>query len=233
VSLVLLAILVAIWASILVPLLRRERATWPGGRRPPVHDDGSTPAGGGGAVVWRLEPPSLDQTAGEAGRTAPLGSRSRTRGARRRRFEPLQVGEAQHRYMTDSLTVIDGGGDDDDLPEEPAGRVVLGPVARWGRVAASAQRNAPDRRRAVVRRRQVLAELAVAAAAAVIPALAAGGRWWALATAAWSLLAAYLLALAVLARRRHAASRPARAGGPSATATTAGPRLAAVPVSPE
>jgi hypothetical protein len=201
VSLVLVAILVAIWASILVPLLRRERATWPGGRRPPVHGDGSTPTRGG-AVVWRLEPPSLDRTTGEAGHTAPLA-------------------------------VIDGGGDDEDLPEEPAGRVVLGPVARWGRVAASAQRSAPDRRRAVFRRRQVLAVLAVAAVAAVVPALAAGGRWWALATAAWSLLAAYLLALAVLARRRHAASRPARAGGPSATATTAGPRLAAVPVSPE
>jgi hypothetical protein len=202
VSLVLVAILVAIWASILVPLLRRERATWPGRRRPPVHGDGSTPARGG-AVVWRLEPPSLDRTAEEAGRTAPLA-------------------------------VIDGdGGDDDDLLEEPAGRVVLGPVARWGRVVASVQRSAPERRRAVYRRRQVLAVLAVAAAAAVVPALAAGGRWWALATAAWSLLAAYLLALAVLARRRHAGSRPARAGEPSATATPAGPRLAAVPVSPE
>jgi hypothetical protein len=195
VSLVLVAILVAIWASILVPLLRRERATWPGRRRPPVHGDGSTPARGG-AVVWRLEPPSLDRTAEEAGRTAPLA-------------------------------VIDGGGGDDDLLEEPDGRVVLGPVARWGRVVASVRRSAPDRRRAVFRRRQVLAVLVVAAAAAVVPALAAGGRWWALATAAWSLLAAYLLALAVLARRRHAASRPARAGGP------AGPRLAAVPVSPE
>jgi hypothetical protein len=200
VSLVLAAILVAIWASILVPLLRRERATWPGRRRPPVHGDGSTPARG--AVVWRLEPPSLDRTAEEAGRTAPLA-------------------------------VIDGGGgDDDDLLEEPAGRVVLGPVARWGRVVASVQRSAPERRRAVYRRRQVLAVLAVAAAAAVVPVLAAGGRWWALATAAWSLLAAYLLALAVLARRGHA-SRPARAGEPSATATPAGPRLAAVPVSPE
>jgi hypothetical protein len=201
VSLVLVAILVAIWASILVPLLRRERATWPGGRRPPLHGDRSTPAGGG-AVVWRLEPPSLDRTAGEVGRTGPLA-------------------------------VIDGGGDDDDLSEEPGGRVVLGPVARWGRVVASVRRSAPDRRRAVFRRRQVLAVLVVAAAAAVVPALAAGGRWWALATAAWSLLAAYLLALAVLARRRHAASRPARAGEPSATATPAGPRLAAVPVSPE
>jgi hypothetical protein len=201
VSLVLVAILVAIWASILVPLLRRERATWPGRRRPPVHGDGSTPARGG-AVVWRLEPPSLDRTAEEAGRTAPLA-------------------------------VIDGGGGDDDLLEEPDGRVVLGPVARWGRVVASVQRSAPERRRAVYRRRQVLAVLAVAAAAAVVPALAAGDRWWALATAAWSLLAAYLLALAVLARRRHAASRPARAGEPSATATPAGPRLAAVPVSPE
>jgi hypothetical protein len=205
VSLVLVAILVAIWASILVPLLRRERATWPGGHRLPVHGDRSTPARGG-AVVWRLEPPSLDRTAGAAGRTAPLA-------------------------------VIDGGGDDDDLPddlpEEPAGRVVLGPVARWGRVVASVQRSAPDRRRAVFRRRQVLAVLVVAATAAVVPALAAGGRWWASATAAWSLLAAYLLALAVLARRRHAASRPARAGGPAATATPAGPRLAAVPVSPE
>jgi hypothetical protein len=200
VSLVLVAILVAIWASILVPLLRRERATWPGRRRPPVHGDGSTPARGG-AVVWRLEPPSLDRTAEEAGRTAPLA-------------------------------VIDGGGgDDDDLLEEPAGRVVLGPVARWGRVVASVQRSAPERRRAVYRRRQVLAVLAVAAVVAVVPA--AGGRWWALATAAWSLLAAYLLALAVLARRRHAASRLARAGEPSATATPAGPRLAAVPVSPE
>lgn len=199
-SLVLVAILVAIWASILVPLLRRERATWPGRRRPPVHGDGSTPARGG-AVVWRLEPPSLDRTVEEAGRTPPLA-------------------------------VIDGGGgDDDDLLEEPAGRVVLGPVARWGRVVASVQRSAPERRRAVYRRRQVLAVLAVAAAVAVVPA--AGGRWWALATAAWSLLAAYLLALAVLARRRHAASRPARAGEASATATPAGPRLAAVPVSPE
>jgi hypothetical protein len=201
VSLVLVAILVVIWASILVPLLRRERATWPGRRRPPVHGDGSTPARGG-AVVWRLEPPSLDRTAEEAGRTAPLA-------------------------------VIDGGGGDDDLLEEPDGRVVLGPVARWGRVVASVQRSTPERRRAVYRRRQVLAVLAVAAAAAVVPALAAGDRWWALATAAWSLLAAYLLALAVLARRRHAASRPARAGEPSATATPAGPRLAAVPVSPE
>lgn len=200
-SLVLVAILVAIWASILVPLLRRERATWPGGRRPPVRGDGSTPARGG-AAVWRLEPPSLDRTAEEAGRTAPLA-------------------------------VIDGSGGDDDPLEEPAGRVVLGPVARWGRVVASVQRSAPDRRRAMFRRRQVLAVLASSAAAAVVPALAAGGRWWALATAAWSLLAAYLLALAVLARRRHAASRPARAGGSSATTTTAGPRLAAVPVSPE
>jgi hypothetical protein len=201
VSLVLVAILVAIWASILVPLLRRERATWPGGRRPPVRGDGSIPARGG-ALVWRLEPPPLGRTAEEAGRTAPLA-------------------------------VIDGGGGDDDLLEEPAGRVVLGPVARWGRVVASAQPSAPDRRRAVFRRRQVLAVLAVAAIAAVVPALAAGGRWWALATVAWSLPAAYLLALAVLARRRHAASRSARAGGPSATATTAHPRLAAVPVSPE
>jgi hypothetical protein len=199
VSLVLVAILVAIWASILVPLLRRERATWPGGRRSPAHGGGSTPARG--AVVWRIEPPSLDRMAGEAGRTAPPAA-------------------------------LDGG-EDDDLPEEPAGRVVLGPVARWGRAAASVRPSAPDRRRALFRRRQVLAALVVAAAAAVVPALAAGGRWWALATAAGLLPAAYLLALAVLARRRHAASRPVRAGGPSAPATPAGPRLAAVPAPPE
>jgi hypothetical protein len=203
VSLVLVAILVAIWASILVPLLRRERAAWPGGRRAPLHGGPSAPARGGRAV-WRPEPQALDRMAGEPGRRPPL-------------------------------TAIDGGAGDsppDELHEEPAGRVVLGPVARWGRAAASRQ-PAPDRRRAVFRRRQVLAVLVVGAAAAAVPALLAGGRWWLPATASGVLLAAYLLALAVLARRRHAAARPARAGGGPAPAGAAGPRLVAVPASPE
>jgi hypothetical protein len=200
VSLVLVAILVAIWASILVPLLRRERAAWPGGHRPPVHGGTSTPTRGGRAV-WRLEPQTLDRMAGEPGRMV-------------------------------RLTAIDGGADDDDLPGEPAGRVVLGPVAFWGRAAASGQRRVPGGRRAVFRRRQILAVLVVAVAATALPARLAGGRWWAPAIIAGVLLAAYLVALAVLARRRHAASRPARAGGRPAPAA-AGPRLAAVPASPE
>jgi hypothetical protein len=203
VSLVLVAILVAIWASILVPLLRRERATWPGGRRAPLH--GTTASARGGRAVWRPEPQALDRMAAEPGRRPPL-------------------------------TAIDGGaGDDpaDELHQEPAGRVVLGPVARWGRVAASRQPPAPDhRRRAVFRRRQILAMLVAGAAAATVPALLAGGRWWLPATATGALLAAYLLALAVLAARRHAGARPARGGGGTAPAG-AGPRLAAVPAAPE
>ena len=204
-SLVLVAILVAIWASILVPLLRRERATWPGGRRSPAHG-GAVASSRGGRAVWRPEPPALDRMAGEPALRAPP-------------------------------TAIDGGaGDDlaDDLAEEPAGRVVLGPVARWGRAAAPGRRRrAPDPRRAVFRRRQVLAVLAAAAAAAAAPALLAGGRWWLPALLAGVLLAAYLLALAILARRRHAGAGPPRARGGPAPASAAGPRLAAVPASPE
>jgi hypothetical protein len=58
VSLVLLAILVAIWASILVPLLRRDHGNWPGRARavaPPAA------AGRGGRAVWRPEPEFLEE----------------------------------------------------------------------------------------------------------------------------------------------------------------------------
>lgn len=58
-SLVLLAILVVIWASILVPLLRRDRGNWPGGRRP-ARGAGSAFAAGGGRAVWRPETEPLE-----------------------------------------------------------------------------------------------------------------------------------------------------------------------------
>jgi hypothetical protein len=60
VSLVLLAILVVIWASILVPLLRHDRGTWPGGHRPPARS-GSASAARGGRAVWRPAPETLEE----------------------------------------------------------------------------------------------------------------------------------------------------------------------------
>jgi hypothetical protein len=79
VSLVLLAILVVIWASILVPLLRRDRGVWPGGHRPPA-PAGNPPAARGGRAVWRPAPETLEAagpTVPELAVVAPAGARMR------------------------------------------------------------------------------------------------------------------------------------------------------------
>jgi hypothetical protein len=179
VSLVLLAILVVIWASILVPLLRRDRGNWPGGRRPVAAPSGNASAGRGGRAVWRPEPES---------------------------FEEAEV-------SVPDLTVV-------PPPSGGAGRPVP--------AAARGGRRAPDKRRAVFRRRRVLAALVLAALVTAVPALLLGGGWLALEAAPGLPLAAYLIALVLLARRRNGAA-PRAAAHVAATPRS----LAAVPAAPE
>jgi hypothetical protein len=89
------------------------------------------------------------------------------------------------------------------LQGEPGGRV---------RRLPASQRRRPVRRRvasrAVIRRRRVLAALAVAELAGLRVWAAIGGRWWVAAAAAGVALAAYLLALVVLARSRARGRSP-------------------------
>ncbi len=59
-SLVLLAILVVIWASILVPLLHGDHGNWPGRGRGAT-PSGKVPAGRGGRAVWRPAPEFLEE----------------------------------------------------------------------------------------------------------------------------------------------------------------------------
>jgi hypothetical protein len=102
VSLVLLAILVAIWASILVPLLRRDHGNWPGRGRT-ASPAGDAPAGRGGRAVWRPEPEFLEEaevTVPDLTVVAPLFG------------EP---GRARPPWAED---------DDEEPERDPAGRVV-------------------------------------------------------------------------------------------------------------
>jgi hypothetical protein len=187
VSLVLLAILVVIWASILVPLLRRDHGNWPGGRRPP-EPTGNARAGRGGRAVWRPEPESLEEaevSVPDLTVVLPLPDRA---------GRPLVPWTGDIGVPHPALA---GG----------AGE----PGRGFGAAAAGRGRAAPRRRRAVFRRRRVLAVLVLVAAAAAVPALLLGGGWLALELAPGLLLAAYLLLLVVLAHRRHGAGRPAPA----------------------
>jgi hypothetical protein len=198
VSLVLLAILVVIWASILVPLLRGDRGTWPGGRRP-LAPSGNAAAARGGRAVWRPAPQTLEEaevTVPELTVAAPAGGAWRTR----------------HPWAGDL-----------GAPDVPAGPSEVAAGTGW----AAAGRGGPAAgRRALFRRRRVLAVLLLLAVATAVPALLLGGGWLALELAPGLLLAGYLLALVLLARRRHGASRPAPARPPVRP-------LAAVPAAPE
>ena len=199
-SLVLLAILVVIWASILVPLLRRDHGNWPGGRRPP-EPTGNARAG---RAVWRPESGSLEEA------------------------------EVSVPDLTVVLPLPDRAGrplvpwtGDIGVPHPALAGGAGEPGRGFGAAAAGRGRAAPRRRRAVFRRRRVLAVLVLVAAAAAVPALLLGGGWLALEAAPLGLLAAYLLALVLLARRRHGAAAPAAPRVPT-------PRsLAAVPAAPE
>jgi hypothetical protein len=221
VSLVLLAILVVIWASILVPLLRRDRGNWPGGRRP-LAPSGNAFAGRGGRAVWRPEPESFEEAevsvpdltvvlplSGEAGRsrlpwTGDIGARHPAFAA--------DAGEAGHEFGP----AVAGHG---------SGPTVAGID---GPAAAGRGRPASQQRRAVFRRRQVLAVLLLAAAATAVPGLLLGGGWLALEAAPLGLVTAYLLALVLLARRRHGAAAEVVAARILSTRS-----LAAVPAAPE
>jgi hypothetical protein len=209
VSLVLLAILVVIWASILVPLLRRDHGNWPGGRRPAV-PHGTAAGGRGGRAVWRPAPESPEEaevSVPDLTVVLPLPDRA---------DRPLvpwsgDIAASHPAFATD--------------PDE-AGHG-FGPAGAWRRRRPASGRDRPTRRRrrAVFRRRQVLAALVLAAVATPVPALLLGGSWLALEAAPLGLLAAYLLALVLLARRRHGATNPAPARIPRS--------LAAVPAAPE
>jgi len=207
VSLVLLAILVVIWASILVPLLRRDHGNWPGGRHP-VAPSGT---GRGGRAVWRPAPESLEEaevSVPDLTVVLPLLDRAG------RPLVPWTggIGAPHPAFASDADEAGHGFG-----PAE-AGR-------HW---PPADGRDRPTRRRhrAVFRRRQVLAVLVMAAVATAVPALLRGGGWLALEAAPLGLLAAYLIALVLLARRRHGASNPAPARIPTRP-------LAAVPAAPE
>jgi hypothetical protein len=78
VSLVLLAILVVIWASILVPLLHHDRGTWPGGRRRPA-PSGGPPAARGGRAVWRPAPETLEEAEVTVPELLPVAGTARMR----------------------------------------------------------------------------------------------------------------------------------------------------------
>jgi hypothetical protein len=206
VSLVLLAILVVIWASILVPLLRRDRGNWPGGRRP-LEPAGNAAAGRGGRAVWRPEPESFEEaevSVPDLTLVLPLPDRS---------ARPLVPWTGEVRVPHPALAA-----DGDELGPAEAVRPAAG-----GRGRPTPRR----RRRAVFRRRQVLTVLGLAAAATAAPARLLGGGWLALEAAPLGLLAAYLLALVLLARRRHGATTPAAARIPTTRP------LAAVPAAPE
>ncbi|HEX6675561.1 MAG TPA: hypothetical protein VF486_11100 [Actinomycetes bacterium] len=205
-SLVLLAILVVIWASILVPLLRRDHGNWPGGRRPVV-PHGTAAGGRGGRAVWRPAPESLEEaevSVPDLTVVLPLPHRA---------DRPLVpwVGAPHPAFAADPDEAGHGFG--------PAG------AGRGRRPASGRDRPTRRRRRAAFRRRQVLAALVLAAVATPVPALLLGGGWLALEAAPLGLLAAYLLALVLLARRRHGATNPAPARIPRS--------LAAVPAAPE
>ena len=200
-SLVLLAILVVIWASILVPLLRRDHGNWPGGRRPP-EPTGNARAGRGGRAVWRPEPESLEEaevSVPDLTVVLPLPDRA---------GRPLVPWTGDIGVPHPALAGGAGG-------------------RGFGAAAAGRGRPAPRRRRAVFRRRRVLAVLVLVAAAAAVPAPLLGGGWLALEAAPLGLLAAYLLALVLLARRRHGAAGPAAPRIPTTRS------LAAVPAAPE
>ena len=200
-SLVLLAVVVVIWASLLLPLIFRDRSTWPSRRAPAQARPGDPVAAEArrGRAIWR--PPA-----------GPPRDRVRAGAGTRDRRLPPAGGSATHRTRAQAAR---GPG-----AHPGRARAARGPGAppagarpARGRAAhRTGARPAPGAgaRRAMFRRRRLLVVLVAAALAALVPALALGGSWRTVA-AAGALPAAYLAALGAAApHRRRTAARPGR-----------------------